>query len=68
MYTSDQRAPKTFVVYRCDRCGFLSYGSPPQIELDDPQGPPDISVQCPCYMGPRWVRGEWTAHPHEESE
>lgn len=55
----DERANigKTFVYYRCDRCGRMA--APDEIEPGDDSGPPD--VDCGCYMGPRWVRGTWRA-------
>lgn len=60
MHMSETKAMrKTFVVFRCDRCGALSYGSPEQIDGTEERRPPEGNV-CGCYMGPRWVRGEWT--------
>lgn len=54
----DERANigKTFVYYRCDRCGKVE--APRQIEPGD-DGLPE--TDCGCYMGPRWVRGTWQA-------
>lgn len=46
------------VIYRCRKCGTLAYGH--QILPSDDLPPRD---DCPCYMGPRWVRGVWFAEP-----
>lgn len=63
VHISDELQPlvgKRLTVFRCDRCGFLSYGQP-EIEPGDGNAelPPGLDVDCGCYMGPRWVKGVW---------
>jgi hypothetical protein len=50
---------ETWYIFRCDRCGSLTYPIQEANGIIKYEEPDESNVPDKCYMGHRWVLGMW---------